>query len=204
MTYAVEDFARQLKAARQRKNLSQRALAEKIGLPQSHISRIESGKVDIQLSSLIEFARVLDLELSLIPRKLVPAVQSIVRGSEANQFAVTESMRKAIWQLDQIRALSDELANSHKAMPEFVRIRRLAEELKAFPAIAQRLDELRGVTKQLKRFQQGTDDIANVQSTLLSLQAIRNRLSLHSDGARISGQPAPAYRLDEDEEQGHG
>lgn len=80
MNYVVEDIARQLKAARLRKKLSQRALAEKVGMPQSHISRIESGSVDLKLTSLVEFTRVLDLELTLVPRKLVPAVQGIVRA----------------------------------------------------------------------------------------------------------------------------
>ncbi len=79
MNYVIEGMAGQLKAARIAKGLSQRALAEKVGVPQSHISKIENGRVDLKLSSLIEFSRVLDLELMLIPRKLIPAVQSLTR-----------------------------------------------------------------------------------------------------------------------------
>lgn len=92
MNYVVDDIARQLKAARLRKHLSQRELAEKVGVPQSHISRIESGQVDVRISSLIEFARVLDLEFTLVPRALVPAVQSIIRGAQA---AVDDAARVA-------------------------------------------------------------------------------------------------------------
>ena len=41
-----------LKEARKEANMSQEALAEKIGTKKSYISRIENGKCDIQLSTL--------------------------------------------------------------------------------------------------------------------------------------------------------
>jgi transcriptional regulator with XRE-family HTH domain len=71
-----------LKEARRRKRLSQRALSAKIGVPQSHISKIESGQVDLKASSLIELARVLDLEIMLVPRNLVPAIEALSRPIE--------------------------------------------------------------------------------------------------------------------------
>jgi transcriptional regulator with XRE-family HTH domain len=83
VTYAGQHIVAALKAAREKKELSQRALSTKAGVPQSHISRIERGAVDLQLSSLIELARVLDLEVMTVPRKLVPAVQAIVRAETA-------------------------------------------------------------------------------------------------------------------------
>jgi transcriptional regulator with XRE-family HTH domain len=83
MPYSVEQIVGTLKAARGNKKLSQRALGGKVGVPQSHISKIESGAVDLRLSSLIELARVLDLEVVLTPRKLVPAVQSLIRSTAA-------------------------------------------------------------------------------------------------------------------------
>lgn len=75
----TEQIVETLKAAREARGLTQRALASRVGLPQSHISKIESGGVDIRLGSLIELARVLELELELVPRKAVPAVESIIR-----------------------------------------------------------------------------------------------------------------------------
>ncbi|TWT11472.1 helix-turn-helix domain-containing protein [Reyranella sp. CPCC 100927] len=78
MTYLTQAFAKTLKDARVRKGLTQRTLSLKAGLPQSHISRIEAGKVDLQLSSLVALTRLLDLELMLVPRQAVPAVRSIV------------------------------------------------------------------------------------------------------------------------------
>jgi transcriptional regulator with XRE-family HTH domain len=80
MEHAGQHILAALKAAREKKGFSQRALGAQAGVPQSHISRIERGAVDLQLSSLIELARVLDLEVMTVPRKLVPAVQAVVRA----------------------------------------------------------------------------------------------------------------------------
>ncbi len=82
MNYKIIHIADQLKAEREARGLSQRALGKLAGVPQSHISKIENGTVDLRLSSLIELARVLGLELMLVPRKALPAVKSIVRRIE--------------------------------------------------------------------------------------------------------------------------
>lgn len=79
MSYVTEPIVATLREARVRKGLSQRELSARSGVPQSHISKIESGSVDLRLSSLIALARVLDLELLVAPKKSVPAIQSIIR-----------------------------------------------------------------------------------------------------------------------------
>jgi HTH-type transcriptional regulator / antitoxin HipB len=79
----LEVFAGQLKRAREGKGMSQRALANRIGIPQGHLSRIESGSVDLQTSTLIQIARALDLELVLIPRRVLPAVAALTSRSSA-------------------------------------------------------------------------------------------------------------------------
>ncbi len=83
MTEDTQEIAQALLKARQAKGLSQRALSQRAGVPQGHISKIERGTVDLRLSSLVAIARVLDLELALVPRKSLPAVQSIARGASA-------------------------------------------------------------------------------------------------------------------------
>jgi transcriptional regulator with XRE-family HTH domain len=83
MAYSTEQIARALKAARLAKGLSQRALSELAAVPQSHISRIESGHVDLRISSLAEIARALDLEVTLVPRMHLSAVRSIIRPGSA-------------------------------------------------------------------------------------------------------------------------
>lgn len=69
-----------LKEIRRAKGLSQRDLGAAAGLPQSHLSRIESGAVDLQLSSLLELARLLELDVTLVPRKSLPALKALLRG----------------------------------------------------------------------------------------------------------------------------
>lgn len=71
-----------LKEARKKKNLSQRALSLKTGFPQSHISKIENGDIDLQTSSLLEIARALDLDLMLVPRNMVPTFNSFLEGNK--------------------------------------------------------------------------------------------------------------------------
>jgi len=72
-------------AARQRAGLSQRALGAKLGISQSHLSKIERAAVDPQMSSLVEIARVLGLELMLVPKQLIPAVQALEREAVPDQ-----------------------------------------------------------------------------------------------------------------------
>lgn len=82
MKESIAHIGLALKAAREKKGLSQRALSAKTGVPQSHISKIENGIVDLQTSSLIELSRVLDLELMLVPRNLVPTFKALLLGSQ--------------------------------------------------------------------------------------------------------------------------
>jgi transcriptional regulator with XRE-family HTH domain len=80
MPQDTNEIARALLEARQARGMSQRALSQRAGVPQGHISNIERGGVDLRLSSLVAIARALDLELALVPRKSLPAVRSIARG----------------------------------------------------------------------------------------------------------------------------
>jgi transcriptional regulator with XRE-family HTH domain len=68
-----------LREARVAKSWSQRDLSEHAGIPQAHISRIESGAVDPKVSTLQDLARALDLELMLAPRAALNAVDALVR-----------------------------------------------------------------------------------------------------------------------------
>ena len=95
MDYTIDPVTGALKAARAAKGLSQRALSARSGVPQGHISKIESGAVDLRLSSLVALARVLDLELMLVPRRAVPAVRSIISRSAGGALPENEPARPA-------------------------------------------------------------------------------------------------------------
>ncbi|KKO46556.1 XRE family transcriptional regulator [Arsukibacterium ikkense] len=85
MSYVTEHILASLREARERKGFSQRELSARSGVPQSHISKIESGNVDLRLSSLIALARVLDLELLVAPKKSVPAIKSIIQSASEHK-----------------------------------------------------------------------------------------------------------------------
>ncbi len=83
MNYTTEHIARALRSAREARGFSQRELGAKTGVAQGYISRIENGAVDLRVSSLVALARALGLELTLVPRAVLPAVESITRARAA-------------------------------------------------------------------------------------------------------------------------
>lgn len=103
--YSILELTEKLKAAREKKGLSQRAFSKSIGMPQSRLSRIENGLIDLRTSSLLELSRALDLELMLIPRQGVPMVDSLVR--QAMGDADLGQMRP-VYGLDDEEAEADE------------------------------------------------------------------------------------------------
>jgi transcriptional regulator with XRE-family HTH domain len=80
-----DDLRRELKKAREKRGWSQRELGSRLGLPQMHISRIESGKIVPRYNTLLELVRILDRDLLMVPRALVPVVQSLVRDHFKDQ-----------------------------------------------------------------------------------------------------------------------
>jgi HTH-type transcriptional regulator/antitoxin HipB len=74
----MDDLYRSLLQARRTKGLTQSQLAELLQLGQSYLSQVERGKHDIKTSTLIDWARVLDLEIMLVPRRDVPAVSYMI------------------------------------------------------------------------------------------------------------------------------
>jgi transcriptional regulator with XRE-family HTH domain len=82
-----EELARELKEARQKRGWSQLELGRRVGLPQVHISAIETGKAVPRYDTLLDLVRVLDRDLVLVPRALVPAVQALIRDYRRKEGA---------------------------------------------------------------------------------------------------------------------
>lgn len=81
----MSSIIEQLKSTRQQQGMKQSELGEKLGLPQSHVSKIEQGANDPRLSTVMDMARVLDQELVLIPRQMVSAVYALLKGEGEEQ-----------------------------------------------------------------------------------------------------------------------
>jgi transcriptional regulator with XRE-family HTH domain len=73
-------FISELSAARKAANLTQEELATQAGLTRMTVQRTESGSIDPRLSSLAEMARVLGLEIMLVPKELREPLQAFVRS----------------------------------------------------------------------------------------------------------------------------
>jgi transcriptional regulator with XRE-family HTH domain len=196
-----------LTAARHRAGLSQRALADKVGLAQSHISKIERGAVDPQTTSVVEVARVLGLELSLVPTSLMPALRSLIRESIPNRQALASSLDQELTRLARrARALMRYLPN-----------------LKVLPGIALAADELRIARLDEASYAEARSSIAAAHLTLSFLrnlsrgqptsEAVRNAAepleAVHQNLRRIrnawahrdtASPQSRAYRLDETDE----
>jgi len=76
------DLREQIKDARAKRGWGQRELGAQVGLQQPHISAIESGLVVPRFDTLLDLVRVLNMDLLLVPRALVPAVQSLIRAQQ--------------------------------------------------------------------------------------------------------------------------
>lgn len=69
-----------LRETRLKRQLTQQQLALKLGLRQRQISDLERAAMDPRLSTVQNVARALELELLLIPRELISAVEGLQRG----------------------------------------------------------------------------------------------------------------------------
>ncbi len=92
----VANIIAELRKSREAEGISQTELSRRVGIPQSHISKIESGAVDIQLSSLEQIARGLGYEVKLIPKSLLSSVKSEVESLQKSRGDQTQQALKTI------------------------------------------------------------------------------------------------------------
>lgn len=193
MTYIIEEIIQTIKTARINKRLSQRALSAKAGIPQSHISNIENGGVNIKLSTLINLARALDLEVTLVPRKLIPAVYSITGNNKTNlshvaaALSVEKELKKIKKALNGIQAIPG-------AVKQVNEIRTIVHEISNTRLPTKYLGQLREASEKIRAVQEGPAALKEFRQVAKSLQEMRNKL-VHN----IPDIPTPAYSLDDDD-----
>ena len=85
MNRLPENIRREIRSARRDRGWSQLELGRRAGLTQRHVSGIETGRIVPRYDTLIDLLRVLDRDLALVPRGLVPVVQSLVRDYGSRQ-----------------------------------------------------------------------------------------------------------------------
>lgn len=207
MLYALEDIAKTLKEARERKGLSQRELSKRSGVRQYQISKIENGAVDLRVTSLIELARALDLDLKLIPRKAVPAVDNVVRSS-VPKGAAGPALKELNRTLDAVK----HLRRAYPNVRELTKLQNSIQTIKSFQGIGKELEALREITKPIREIQKLTvasrqiakaaklpsDKLRGLREAAIAAQSLRNQLVHNLQD--VPSLPRPAYSLDEDDD----
>lgn len=218
-----------LKQARENKGLSQRALGTRIAVPQSHISKIESGKVDIKASSLIEFARALDLEIMLVPRSLVPAVEALSRPpQERNETAIgvagaqppDEAVLRARRSLEHLQKDALRISRTFGQIPEITRLSEAARALDHMKLTPEYADQALQALKEINLRSDVLKQIPSAITTMSSLfksddfnsamqeasqaaDRLRNIRNALAHGASQSPtRSLPAYRLSDGDDDG--
>jgi transcriptional regulator with XRE-family HTH domain len=202
MSAGIADIAASIRQARKDKGLTQRELGQRVGLPQSHISKIESGAVDLHVSSLAEIARALVLVVKLVPRKALPAVEGTVRAAVGTAGSSVASRALATIQKD--LQLADQIRASYPDLKEIENYRSVLKNIQALQIDNQSLKTLQNALKpsqDLAKFFKEYNEVAKiakqVNEATTALQQWRN-VQVHLpqiDGPRRR----PAYRLEDDE-----
>lgn len=195
--YSIEHLVSTLRSAREAKGLSQRVFATQAKIPQSRLSKIESGAVDLQLSSLIEIARELDLEIMLVPRKLVPAVEALTRNDERK----SQPNQTASWALPELTRIS-KAAHSLQSAPQASRyvqqIIRVAKVLEAEEISSRDHQTIRHVAHILTHLKPNSHALPLLREAAQTLQGMSNVLARRA--AETPATQRPAYSLNEEDD----
>ena len=199
MNYTITHIASKLKAERETQGLSQHALSKLAGIPQSHISKIENGAVDLRLSSLIELARILGLELTLVPRKALSAVKSIVRGSARPSKEIPGNIPSTIKELKRIQNTITSFTRDHPSIKEFAQIQRQINDIQHFRVPKADLEAIQKASKTLQAVKFDTGNIESIRKTLSEFQNVRNALARSSIDLPAIETVRSAYALESDD-----
>ncbi len=191
MTYALEDIGQSLKAARERRGLSQRALADAAGTDQARISKIENGDIDLRLSSLIDLARTLGLEVILAERHHLPAIKAMTREKAMD----ADPKRKAEF----LRNIEGNLERFLVEQPDNFLLKRAKNVLPGLSVVGLTetdLSLLKQARTALSNATPGSlDALTPILRALIRLRNEKAHGVLESESA-----PRPAYSLDDDDE----
>lgn len=194
MSYQSENLIAQSREVREASGVSQRALSERAGLTQSHISQIESGKMEPGLSSFIDMTRALDLEVMLVPKKLVAAVLGLVKAQATPDMHIHAGQPN-----DKRFARAERLVKKMKHLyGSSADLDRIEEALRFLRRVGlgdQEMQLVRDLIARLERYQASDQAAPIVHDIAENLQRLRNSIA-----HRATPEPRPAYSLDGDDD----
>lgn len=200
MTAGIEKIAASVREARIAKALTQKELGQRVGLPQSHISKIEKGTVDLKLSSLVEIVRALDLEITLVPRKALPAVEGVVRAHGTTvetsravsllneQAQIAERIKANFPDLSQVEGFQNAIRSIPRLQFDAAQLKALDEALQPAKRLKTIIEAQGGAAALAKRLEEATS----------ALRHFRN-IQVHHAPLIKAARQLPAYRLEEDD-----
>lgn len=195
MAYKSEALIVSLREAREAAGISQRDLSARSGLTQSHISQIERGTLEPGLSSLIDLSRALNLELVLVPKKLLPAVNGILQTSDVDRELSPEGGHNALRLIEKGERLVKKQKSLYGSSADLDRIADALHFLRHAPLRATDLAAVKNAIETLNRFQASDQSRETVNDIASTLQSLRNRIA-HAP----SEAPRAAYSLAEDDD----
>ena len=196
MSYKTDHLNTALRKARIDTGLSQRELSTKSGVPQAQISKFENGAVDLRLSSLVALFRALGLELELVPKKAVPAIQSIVRSTTLGATIDPEQLASAQNALDHVL---QELAKRDQRSKEFERLQEHAIFFKKVRIPADQINSFKRWAKYLERLQKNPIDSEKITTLMTRTEELRNQLEHMEALPNQRLRPRPVYSLEEED-----
>lgn len=200
MRAGIEEIAASVREARIAKAITQKELGQRVGLPQSHISKIEKGTVDLKLSSLVEIARALDLEITLVPRKALPAVEGAVRAHGTTvetsravsllneQAQIAERIKANFPDISQVEGFQNAIRSIPRLQFDTAQLKALDEALKPAKRLKAIIEAEGGAAGLAKRIEEATS----------ALRHFRN-IQVHQAPLIEAARQLPAYRLEEDD-----
>ncbi|KUM27535.1 hypothetical protein AU467_16675 [Mesorhizobium loti] len=191
MAYQSENLVAQAREIREASGVSQRALSERAGLTQSHISQIESGKMEPGLSSFVDLTRALDLEVMLVPKKLVSAVLGLIKVQATPDMHIHAGQPN-----DKRFARAERLVKKMKHLygssADLDRIEETLRFLRRVSLEDQEMQLVRELIARLERYQASDQAAPIVRDIAQNLQRLRNSIA-----HRATPEPRPAYSLDD-------
>lgn len=77
-------FLTAVKQLRKAKGLTQGELASLAGIDQAKVSKIEAGLANVEASTLVSIASALDVEVLLVPRRVIGPVRDLIEQQLTN------------------------------------------------------------------------------------------------------------------------
>ena len=199
MSDDIHTAVEQLRRVRRAKGVSQRELSDLSGVPQSQVSRIESGAVDPRVSSLTALAHSLGQEIVLVPRKLLPAVRSLIPPSAGNPRTARAVNREMVRVGETLRALQI-------ARPDLEGIAQWRRAFAELEGVRDRIVDprpLREIRKQIGQMQETSERSDNFTRSLHAIFDLLDLVKHETFSEQTEPAARPAYSLDGDDDDWH-